>query len=388
MFKILTAHTSEMDFADDAVEELLQQLKIEEGISSHAIGIVTCHTEFVQTGVFKALCEQLPFPVVGCTTLGSASGGAEGHQILTISVLTGDDVEFSAALTDIISSENVGAPIKDAYDRALAGLSAPSPALALAFAPFLRTVEGSRIFKQVDSACGTAPLYGMFSCSENPDLSGSLTLWNGDAKRDVMAIVLVGGNVKPRFYITSVTDDRMGKQKGTITDAEESLIRTVNGVPALDFLETCGIDRENVIKAPSSIPLMIDYGDGTVLACGIYNITPEGHIHVGADVSVGAILAIGMQDYSGILSTAESILRQMKEETRPIGTLMFPCLSRSLMLGLNSEDELRLAVDRLGDATPYHIAYSGGEICPVYAQDGTARNRFHNFTFTACVFEA
>jgi hypothetical protein len=57
------------------------------------------------------------------------------------------------------------------------------------------------------------------------------------------------------------------------------------------------------------------------------------------------------------------------------------------MLGMNSEDELRAAVNRLGDAaTPYHIGYSGGEICPVYA-DGKPRNRFHNFTFTACVFE-
>ncbi|MDR1573604.1 MAG: FIST C-terminal domain-containing protein [Clostridiales Family XIII bacterium] len=388
MIKMFTAHTSEMDFVDDAVAEVLQQLKIKEGIPPHAIGVITCHTEFVQTGVVKALCEQLPFPVVGCTTLGSATGGTESHQMLAITVLAGEDVEFSVALTGAISSENVGPPIQEAYDRALEGLSAPSPALALAFSPFLNAVEGSRIFKHLASACGDTPLYGMFSCSENPDFTGSLTLWNGDAAQDVMAIVLARGNIKPRFCLTSLSDDRMGKQKGTITDAEESIIRAVDGVPALDFLETCGISRENVIKAPSSIPVMIDHGDGAMLAYGIYNTTPEGYIHVAADVSPGASLAIGMQDYNGILSTAEAILRQMTEGTRPLGILMFPCLSRSMMLGLNSEDELRLAVKQLGDATPYHIAYSGGEICPVYASDGTTRNRFHNFTFTACVFEA
>jgi hypothetical protein len=387
MFKMLTAHTSEMDFIDDAVDEVLQQLKLEEVIPGRAVGIITCHTEFVQTGVVKALCDRLSFPVVGCTTLGSAAGGAEGHQLLTISVLTGDDVEFSVALSEPISPENL-APIEDAYKRALAGLSAPSPALALAFAPFMNAVDGMSLFNRIDLNCGSTPLYGTVSCSGAPDLSGSLTIRDGDAAPDVMAIVLLRGNVKPRFFLTALDDDRMGKQKGTVTDVEGSLIRTVDGIPTLDFIELCGIAKENVIKAPTSIPVMLDYMDGSApLACGIYNITPEGYIQIAANVPAGARLSIGTQDQNGILSTAESILRRILRETKPLGILMLPCLSRSLLLGPNSEGELRLAIKELGDA-PYHIAYSGGEICPVYVEDETTRNRFHNYTFTACVFDA
>jgi small ligand-binding sensory domain FIST len=387
MIKMLTAHTFEMDFVDDAVEEILQQLNIEAGFSSNAIGIVTCHAEFVRTGVVEALCKRLPFPVVGCTTLGSASGGEEGHQILVISVLADDDAEFSVALSDVISKENIAQPIEDAYARALAGLSDPSPVFAIAFLPFLHNVDGSKLFKSLARSCGDTPVYGTISCSENADLSGSLTIWNGDAIEAVMAIILIRGNIKTRFFVTSVNDDRMGKQKGRITDAEGSLIRTVNDMPTVDFLETCGIAKDALYKASSSIPVIIDYKDGTeTLACGLYNTTPEGYIHIGADVTVGASLSIGTQDYNGIMSTLDSVLDRILKETDPAGILMLPCLSRSLMLGMNSEDELRLAVKKLGDTAPYHIGYSGGEICPVYV-DGNARNRFHNFTFTACVFE-
>ncbi|MDR2296308.1 MAG: FIST C-terminal domain-containing protein [Clostridiales Family XIII bacterium] len=389
MIKMLSAHTSEMDFVEDAVSELLRQLGFEEEIPRKAVGILTCHAEFVQTGVVKALCERLPFPVTGCTTLGSAAGGAEGHQLLTISVLTGEDVEFSAALSEPISPEDIGPPVRDAYERALAGLSEPEPALVLAFAPFMNAVDGMRFFSQIQRNCGDAPLYGTISCSGNPDLSGSLTIWNGDAAPDVMTFILLRGNVKPRFFLMAFSDDRMGKQKGTITDAEGSLIKAVNGMPALDFIATCGISKENVIKAPASIPVMIDYEDGSApLACGIYNVTRDGRIHVGANIVIGAKFSIGTQDQNGILSTTEAILRRISDETKPRGILMLPCLSRSLVLGPNSEGELRLVVKALRDVAPYHIAYSGGEICPVYIEGGVLRNRFHNFTFTACVFDA
>ncbi|MDR1245569.1 MAG: FIST C-terminal domain-containing protein [Clostridiales Family XIII bacterium] len=387
MIKMLTAHTFEMDFVDDAVEEILRQLNIEDGFSSNAIGIITCHAEFIRTGVVETLCKRLPFTVAGCTTLGSASGDAEGHQLLAISVLSGDDVEFSAALSDVISEGNVAQPIENAYARALAGLSDPSPVLAVAFLPFMRAVDGSKLFNSLSRSCGDTPVYGTISCSENADLSGCFTILNGETAEHAAVIVLARGNIKPRFFVTSVDDDRMGKQKGRITDAEGSLIRTVNDMKTVDFLKICGIAEDTLNRASASIPVMIDYRDGSdALACGIYNVTPEGYIHVGADVSAGAYLSIGTQDYNGIMSSLDSVLGRMLSETNPAGILMFPCLSRSLMLGMNSEDELKAAVTKLGDAAPYHIGYSGGEICPVYI-DGNAHNRFHNFTFTACVFE-
>jgi hypothetical protein len=39
-----------------------------------------------------------------------------------------------------------------------------------------------------------------------------------------------------------------------------------------------------------------------------------------------------------------------------------------------------------GRLMPFFMAYSGGEICPVKDRIGVLQNRFHNFTFVACIF--
>jgi len=38
-----------------------------------------------------------------------------------------------------------------------------------------------------------------------------------------------------------------------------------------------------------------------------------------------------------------------------------------------------------GSVMPYKAGYSGGEICPVRDESGVLQNRFHNFTFSACI---
>jgi hypothetical protein len=56
-----------------------------------------------------------------------------------------------------------------------------------------------------------------------------------------------------------------------------------------------------------------------------------------------------------------------------------------MMLGANSDDEMRKIAETLGKKYPYQICYSGGEICPVDTGDGKLLNRVHNFTYIICV---
>jgi hypothetical protein len=68
------------------------------------------------------------------------------------------------------------------------------------------------------------------------------------------------------------------------------------------------------------------------------------------------------------------------------GALVFSCIGRSFVLGLNNEAELAQVDQLLSAYAPYQMTYSGGEICPLIGSDGKWKNRFHNDTFTACVF--
>jgi hypothetical protein len=57
------------------------------------------------------------------------------------------------------------------------------------------------------------------------------------------------------------------------------------------------------------------------------------------------------------------------------------------MLGADYAAEMTGITAALKGKLPYMLGYSGGEICPVYNDKGQPSNRFHNFTFVACMIK-
>jgi hypothetical protein len=86
----------------------------------------------------------------------------------------------------------------------------------------------------------------------------------------------------------------------------------------------------------------------------------------------------------GILATTrqsvEKILRLKKN-----ALLMMPCVIRYVMMAPHNDEEMQLVSGILAGQTPCALAYCGGEICPVRDGTGRWRNRFHHYTFTACI---
>ena len=102
----------------------------------------------------------------------------------------------------------------------------------------------------------------------------------------------------------------------------------------------------------------------------------------------GASIAIGEITTEGVIaSSSEGLDRTIKTNKRN-GALFLPCISRYLMLAPNHSDEMNLITKKMenGKIMPFMVGYSGGELCPVRDEAGVLQNRFHNYTFTACVF--
>ena len=94
MIKSIFATTRELFETEDAVAEITAALDLEKNLLTNSLGIITCFSEFDDTGVLKAVCDALPFECIGATSCLCAAGPEVDEIILAITVLTSDDCVF------------------------------------------------------------------------------------------------------------------------------------------------------------------------------------------------------------------------------------------------------------------------------------------------------
>ncbi|MDR1929802.1 MAG: FIST C-terminal domain-containing protein [Treponema sp.] len=384
MIEMRTAHTTEIDDIDDALEELLGQLNTA-GLKKNSVGILCTGYDFIETGVTAALCERLPFKVIGMTVMAGASGDAFGVYRLDLAVLTSDDVLFETAVTPPLTGDNYEAEIAAAYNEARGKLPG-DPAFIISFFPFIGALSGADILKSFDKTAGGVPIWGSVSSDMDMSYVHCRTVWSGGADKSVLAMTLVHGPVTPEFVVTAIPERNMRDSSAIVTESEGCTIKKVNGMRFDKYLESVDLVMR-VGKESTTIPLVINYGDGSKpVTVAIYAMSEDGSAVCGGEVPQGSVLIIGQIDGDGILETAGESVSQLLNTGKKNGLLMFPCVSRYIMLSPRQDEEMKLAVESFGGKLPYLMGYSGGEICPVLGKDGRYYNRYHNYTFSACIF--
>lgn len=254
--------------------------------------------------------------------------------------------------------------------------------MVLTFMPLILELGGELMLRKLDQLSGGLPVFGTISSDHHPDYHTSGTIYNGECYHDCVVISLISGDIKPRFILSAITEKKLQKQRAIITESSDSVLMKVNNEPVLSFMRELGLTVGNGIEGMSAIPFLVDYGDGTPpVARAMYLVTDEGYIVCGGDMPVGATLAIGKID---VWETASSTMDAILAQEDIHGVLLFPCLSRMAVLGGDMNSEMNIMRDKLGDVA-YHVAYSGGEVCPVYNEQGETANRFHNFSLVGCI---
>lgn len=385
MIKAITAHTFEIDDIDRAVSDIGTQLDIGRSLYAHSVGIMSCSSEFVETGVVKAIAEALPFEVIGCTTVGTAVSSALGELMLGLIVLTGTDIIFSAGVSaSLIDAQD--APLAAAYQQARERLPG-EPALMIAFTPMMKQVTGEMLVETLTKINPALPIFGAQAVDyiDITEFSKSYTLFNGEFFQDVLSFVLIYGDLHPSFFVASVSNMHIQRQKAVVTKSEGNCVMEVNGMPLLTYLEKLGMLGLHM-GTGLSFPFMVDYHDGTEpVPRAIYSVHPEGYVIFSGRVPVGATVAVGEMDYPDVLHTArETLTKVMKQKKSCV--LLFSCLIRYIVLGADTTaemEQIRSILDSDKEKS-YQFFYSGGEICPVYSEKGKLVNRFHNCSFIVC----
>jgi hypothetical protein len=384
MIKSLVAHTSEVDSKEDAISEILEQLDIENKLLKNSVGILSCYAEFIDSDIVKELSNKLPFDIVGTTTIGNSTNGDMSHTMLSLLVLTSDDVQFATGVSEPINDDPARF-LSELYDKTKSEL-AGDPKLMITFAPLIFNIGGDVITDILNDASGGVPIFGTVCIDHHSDYRDAQVFRNGEGYKNSTVILLLSGDVDPEFKLVSISDKKILKQKAVITESEGNILKKVNDIPALQYLEKLGLAKEGNIEGINSVPYIIDLNDGSKpIARAIYGATPEGYTICGGAMPVGATLSVGSIDYDDVVETSAKTLNDILKLSQNDFALMFSCLSRIMALGLREFDEMKIVEDTIGDKIPFQFVYSGGEICPVFDKNGKIKNSFHNDTLVVCL---
>jgi hypothetical protein len=383
---MMTASTFELDDTDAAVREIQEQLRGQGGLLKNTVGLLCCYLDFITSGVVEAVCKALPFDVMGSTSLGVVEPGALGDIILTLTVLTSDDVEFRMGLSDPLT-EGEEERVAKIY-RELSARAQSSPALILIILPALYNLAGDMVVDVFDRESHGVPVFGMGALDVDTKIRTPKTIFRGTAYSDRMAALLFLGNLEPRFFVDSVWEHNIYTQKALVTAAEKNRMISVNNIPAAEYMRSIGCITENTRDLLFLSPLAIDSGHSSRPTLFIiYTINDDGSLTCSVNTPVGSTIRIGFPGSGEVISSSRIITGAVKAAGGE-AALILSCFSRSVIL-TDPPDEMEAVQEDLRDsALPYMFCYAGGEICPVYDGEGAAVNQYHNYSIVACVLGA
>jgi hypothetical protein len=390
MYRALVAHTDEIDDVDFAIEDLMRQID-PPSLLPNSVGIVYCDPGFHFSGVIKALAERLPFPLLGSTTITAAVAESNVSQILALIVITADDLGFGVSLSDALVSED-DSVVTRAFDKAKAE-SGGDPSLILCYYPLVSEYDRDRMMEHLSSLAPGIPVYGTLTVSPSLDsFSEARVLHCGEAYEDRMSLLLIRGDINPRFFLGTFSEEKYLKDKGVITLAKENRIVTINEIPAKEYFTKIGLSEDDAgnLLFPELFPLILDFHDGSApfIRAMLTNLE-DGSVVLNGGVREGATLSVGAIDMTELKVSVDKTLEALKAAKGYSVAIIHSCAARYFVaFGYDSELEVKAVKSHIaGDnLVPYVFCYSGGEICPIRNPDGSLTNRVNTYTFSACVF--
>jgi hypothetical protein len=347
----------------------------------------------VLSGMAQALADALPFEVVGVSLMIVAvnplqadapedSGG--GELCLTLLVMTGDDVDFKVAETPPVASHEAFAQACDDIFN-----SVTKPQLIFTFAPDYMGIPGDVLAATATKASGGVPIFGGYSCDNSPMYNENcFVISKNGASKDRIIFVLVYGNVNPKFYTASISEEKVLSRWALVTKSRGSELIELNGKPVTEYLDSFGLTEEITQNGPiHNLSLIISDETGAPFySRTMIKFTENNTLFCGGEVPEGVHVRVGLFERSDMLNTVRSILKKAVDEAngKRAVALVVCCGTRVAVLGSDSLAEVNLLREMAGDM-PFLLGYAAGEICPLPFGDGRVFNRFHNQSFTMCI---
>ena len=384
MIKSYAAFTSEIDEVELAVSEILAQLEPEKNCLQSTVAIVTCYHEFATNGIIAELYKKLGFPIIGATTTAISTNRGFGQLDFSILMLTSDDVVFTAACSTSLMG-GLDEPFAQMYQSALAGHE-ETPKLILSAAPIMLKYAGDSYVEILDKVSDGVPNFGTLAVDNTSDYLNSYVIFNDKVERDIYAIIVASGNIKPKFLYASFSPEYILAQTATITKADGNLLKEIDGLPIIKYMENMGLaENGKVSDVLHSVPFILDYsGEGIPVSRVLLSWSEDGYGICGGLMPEKTKFSLGTWDKSDVLETTVRTIESILQNENISTLILFSCLARSYSLGTELMAETETVNKTVTKGIPYIFGYAGGEICPV--RNTAKSNSFHNNTVIACAF--
>jgi hypothetical protein len=304
---------------------------------------------------------------------------------LVLTVLTSDTVQFTSGVSGEVG-DSAEAPVTELCQRLLEPLER-KPALLLPFIPFIRTLGGDEFIAPIDECSGGIPAFGTLSCSNEVGFTRCYTIRNGEYYPAALVLAALTGDVEPIFMNTSVTEETILKQKAVITGANRNIIKTINNINAMAYMESVGFAKDGKVAGMESVPLVVDLADGSRLVRANIGSNEKGEIMLCGAVPVNSTLAFAAQGYKDVVETAAEKAAEAAKAAGDArrGILMYSCAARYWALGIETRAEIEAVEAHIGGTASYQLVYSGGEISPQFLSNGKVVNHLQNNSLIICI---
>ncbi|MDL2300517.1 FIST C-terminal domain-containing protein [Clostridiaceae bacterium OttesenSCG-928-D20] len=384
MLNSYTLMTNVIDEKDIAVAELLEQYS-KLSLRKNTIGIIICHPDYKASGIVSEISEKLPFPIHGYTTFAQACSKGTGIFSLSITVLTSDDISFSAEMTeDIISEVPVDAPIEKAYSR-LKGSLQVQPKLIMGFVPTDLSRPGDQYIRAfnrlVDDSSAFMPLFATYPNDMALDVGKTYTIFDGSFYEHRFVMIGFAGNIEVCFEVAYFDLKNLSMGKKRITKSHSNIVSEIENQPVMRFIEENGFS-EDLIDAVPFIVEDAKTGDKMCRVCAGY--TAE-YMHFVAEIPENSYINVGIWSKDTILSTAREKLENVKRFAGDKGVyFVFSCMNRYHELASTSDSEIDLVIDVFGKDITFAMGHAAGEISPFgYGRE----SRMHNNAMIICALK-
>ena len=387
MLRCASVYTCEVDDFDLAMNEINSQINEKLSLLDNTVGIIMCHTEFVDSGILEHICNSLPFDLAGVTTASQAVNKIANDVILTIFIMTSDDIYFRTGITDSLE-EDLYIPAKTAYEKIDVS---ETPKLALVFPPLPDKYAGDTYVDAWEKVTPGVPIFGTFSTADTADFSGGKVIYNGVASDTCMSFIYCYGNINPRFLIGTFSEQNAMPYHGEITKSNGIYVDEINNMKAYTYFEELGLAKDG---EPNSIftfvPFLIDQKnrrdyDGVPILRELVTFNEDKVAIFRGNIDEFSTFKMLHGTFEDVILIANEKLDEALVLPDINGILTFSCIARRMMvMQKDSLRELNIAVDKIGDI-PFMMGYAGGEICPTSVKDGIATNRYHDYTIIIMV---